>query len=76
MKAVRQGLAKRDETADYCKKRGKIESDTDLRDYERIPFSHKVDEYNRIILNLLKKKKKISQLILKMKLNHMSQKPG
>jgi len=47
MKAVRKGLAKRDETADYCKKRGKIESDTDLRDYERIPFSHKVDEYKQ-----------------------------
>lgn len=47
MKAVRQGLAKRDETANYCKKRGKIESDTDLRDYERIPFSHKVEEYKQ-----------------------------
>jgi type I restriction enzyme M protein len=47
MKAVRNGLAKRDETADYCKKRGKIESDTDLRDYERIPFSHKVEEYKQ-----------------------------
>jgi len=47
MKAVRNGLAKRDETADYCKKRGKIESDTDLRDYERIPFSHKVEGYKQ-----------------------------
>jgi type I restriction enzyme M protein len=47
MKAVRNGLSKRDKTADYCKKRGKIESDTDLRDHERVPFSHKVKEYKQ-----------------------------
>jgi type I restriction enzyme M protein len=47
VKAVRNGLSERDETADYCKKRGKIESDTDLRDYERIPFSRKVEEYKQ-----------------------------
>lgn len=57
MKAVRQGLAKRDETADYCKKRGKIESDTDLRDYERIPFSHKVEEYRQDYSDFVEKEK-------------------
>ena len=57
MKAVRNGLAKRDETADYCKKRGKIESDTDLRDYERIPFSHKVEEYKQDYSDFVEKEK-------------------
>ena len=57
MKAVRKGLAKRDETADYCKKRGKIESDTDLRDYERIPFSHKVEEYKKDYSDFVEKEK-------------------
>jgi type I restriction enzyme M protein len=57
IKAVRNGLAKRDETADYCKKRGKRESDTDLRDYERIPFSHKVEEYKKDYSDFVKKEK-------------------
>jgi len=57
MKAVRQGLAKRDENADYCKKRGKIESDTDLRDYERIPFSHKVEGYKQDYSDFVEKEK-------------------
>ncbi|MCF8001796.1 MAG: type I restriction-modification system subunit M [Halanaerobiales bacterium] len=57
MKAVRNGLAKRDETADYCKKRGKIESDTDLRDYERIPFSHKVEKYKQDYSNFVEQEK-------------------
>jgi len=56
-KAVRKGLAKRDEIADYCKKRGKIESDTDLRDYERIPFSHKVEEYKKDYSDFVEKEK-------------------
>lgn len=46
-KAVLNGLSERDETADYCKKRGKIESDTDLRDYERVPLSKKVADYQQ-----------------------------
>ena len=46
-KAVLMGLSERDETADICMKRGKIEPDTDLRDYERIPLSKKVADYQQ-----------------------------
>jgi len=45
-RAILSALSERDELADYCKKKGKIESDTDLRDYEKIPFSNKVYEYS------------------------------
>ncbi len=47
-KAILNGLSKKDKTAEVCKKSGnKIKSDTDLRDYERIPFSQKVDKYRQ-----------------------------
>ncbi|WP_408954777.1 N-6 DNA methylase [Natroniella sp. ANB-PHB2] len=44
-KAVYNGLSKRDESANYCMKGGKKQHDTDLRDYERIDLSQKVEEY-------------------------------
>ncbi len=47
-KAIRKGLSEKDKSADVCKKsKNKIKADTDLRDYERIPFSQKVDGYKQ-----------------------------
>jgi len=45
-KAIINALSERDETAEPQKNsKGKIEPDTDLRDYENIPLKENIDEY-------------------------------
>ena len=45
-KAILMALAERDETAEPCKdKKGNIEPDPELRDYENIPLKEDVEEY-------------------------------
>ncbi len=56
-KAVLMGLSERDETADYCLKRGKKEADTSLRDTESIPLSVPVEEFTVATENHIKKEK-------------------
>ncbi|MDW7669656.1 MAG: class I SAM-dependent DNA methyltransferase [Bacillota bacterium] len=58
VKAVWTGLSKKDETADYCMKGKKKESDTDLRDTERIPLSIDVEEFKKEDKDHIKKEKK------------------
>ena len=56
-KAVLMSLAKRDEEADYCKKSGKKEADTTLRDTESIPLSVDVEDYLEDTSKHIKKEK-------------------
>ncbi|MBG0764437.1 MAG: N-6 DNA methylase, partial [Tissierellales bacterium] len=58
VKAVWTGLSEKDETADYCMKGKKKESDTDLRDTERIPLSIDVEEFKKEDKDHIKKEKK------------------
>lgn len=52
MKAILNALSERDETADVCiDKNSKMESDTELRDYENVPLIDDIEEYfNREVL--------------------------
>jgi type I restriction enzyme M protein len=58
VKAVWTGLSEKDEMADYCMKRNKKESDTDLRDTERIPLSIDVEKFKKEDKDHIKKEKK------------------
>jgi type I restriction enzyme M protein len=58
IKAVWTGLSEKDETAAYCMKGKKKESDTDLRDTERIPLSIDVEEFKKEDKDHIKKEKK------------------
>jgi type I restriction enzyme M protein len=45
-KAMIQSLSERDETAEVCRDRkGNVEPDSDLRDYENVPLKEDVEEY-------------------------------
>ena len=44
-KAIINALSERDEDADICKKKGEIEQDTDLRDYENIALKRDIEKY-------------------------------
>jgi len=45
-KAILNALSKRDETADVCTdKKGNLEPDTELRDYENVPLKEDIYEY-------------------------------
>ena len=44
-KAVLSALSERDETAEVCKRKGEVEPDPDLRDYENVPLKEDVGAY-------------------------------
>ena len=45
VKTVLSALSERDETAEVCTKKGVVEADSDLRDYENIPLKEDIGEY-------------------------------
>ncbi len=44
-KLLQKHLAEHDEDAEICKTKGKVEADSDLRDYENVPLSESIEDY-------------------------------
>ncbi len=45
LKAILSALSERDESADVCMVKGRLEPDTALRDYENVPLAEEIDAY-------------------------------